>query len=88
MTAPKERPQIYYSGKAIDSDRDYDQDCIGYPLNERVPDDWKKDPEHRFDTTLTGLSNSGHYDRIFTKDGLERFTSEEKKDLLEFLKTL
>lgn len=88
MTAPASRPSVYYSGKAIDQDRDYDQDCVGYPVGARVPDDWKKDPEHRFDTGVAGLSNAGHYEGIFTKDGVERYSAEDKRDLIEFLKTL
>lgn len=88
MMPPEQRPAVYHSGKAIDPDRDYDRDCVGYPLGEKTPSTWKQNTEHRFDTRLPGLSNSGHYERIFTKDGLERYSSEDKKDLIEFLKTL
>lgn len=88
MTPPSERPVMYVSGKAIDPERDYDQDCVGYPDMDHIPFEWKKDPEHLYDTRLPGMSNQGHYERIFTKEGVERFTVEEKKDLLEFLKTL
>jgi mono/diheme cytochrome c family protein len=88
MTEPSSRPAVYYSGKAIDKDRDYDQECLGYPVGNKTPAEWKKDPEYRYDTKVAGLSNSGHYDRIFMKDGVERYSPEEKKDLLEFLKTL
>jgi hypothetical protein len=88
MTPPAARPAVYYSGKAIDKDLDYDQDCVGYPLDARTPANWKTDPEHRYDTSVAGLSNSGHYDRIFTRNGVERFSAEDKKDLIEFLKTL
>ena len=88
MTPPASRPQIYYSGRAIDKDRDYDQDCVGYPLGAKTPDDWKKEPDHLYDTSLPGLSNAGHYENIFTKDGAERYSAEDKKDLIEFLKTL
>ena len=88
MTPPAERPMVYISGKAIDVERDFDQECVGYPDVDHIPVEWKKDPEHRFDTRISGMSNSGHYERIFTKDGAERFTAEDKKDLIEFLKTL
>jgi mono/diheme cytochrome c family protein len=88
MTPPAQRPVVYVSGKALDPERDYDQECLGYPEMERIPSEWKKDPEHVYDTRLPGMSNQGHYERIFTKDGTERFTAEEKKDLIEFLKTL
>ena len=88
MTPPSQRPSVYYSGKAIDKDHDYDQDCVGYPLGDLTPSEWKTDLEHRYDTQITGLSNSGHYDGIFTVNGIERFSAEDKKDLIEFLKTL
>ncbi len=88
MMNPTDRPVVYYSGKAMDPDRDYDQECLGYPLGEKTPREWKKDSEHQFDTKITGMSNNGHYERIFTNNGVERYSAEEKKDLLEFLKTL
>ena len=89
MTPPEARPQIYFSGKPIDRDLDFSQECVGYPLGSAVPATWKKDTDHRFDTHLPGLSNQGHYDRIFRDArGQERLTSEQKKDLLEYLKTL
>ena len=87
-TPPAERPIVYHSGKALDPDRDFDRDCVGYPLNEKTPVAWTKSEEHRYDTRREGMSNSGHYDRIFTKDGVEKFSAEQKKDLIEFLKTL
>jgi len=92
MTPPEKRPEVYYSGEVIDPDRDFDQDCVGYPVGEKTPRAWKiaKDAsEHRFDTTRPGLSNQGHYDRIFrTKDGSERYSPDQKKQLIEYLKTL
>jgi hypothetical protein len=92
MTPPEKRPEVYYSGEVIDPDRDFDQDCVGYPVGEKTPRAWKiaKDSiEHRFDTTRPGLSNQGHYDRIFrTKEGHERYSAEQKKQLIEYLKTL
>jgi mono/diheme cytochrome c family protein len=92
MTPPAQRPVTYTSGKPIDKDRDYDQACVGYPVGNKTPSIWlkAKDAElHLFDTRKEGLSNSGHYERIFTnRDGSERYTAEEKTDLIEFLKTL
>lgn len=88
MTPPLKRPVAYYSGKAINKERDYDSDCLGYPVAEKTPREWLKDSEHFYDTRLPGMSNGGHYERIFVKDGVERFSPEDKKDLLEFLKTI
>jgi mono/diheme cytochrome c family protein len=92
MTNPSQRPVTYTSGKPIDPNTDYDQDCVGYPTGSKVPANWlsaKDAPEHLFDTRKEGLSNSGHFNGIFTRaDGTERYTDDQKKDLREFLKTL
>jgi len=89
MTPPEKRPVVYYSGQAIDPNRDYDQECVGYPLGDRTPAAWKKDDVYRFDTRKPGLSNEGHYDRIFRNEaGQERYTPDQKRDLIEYLKSL
>ena len=89
MTPPKKRPKTYWAGEALDTTRDFDSKCNGYPLGDKVPKEWMENKEHFYDTTREGLSNSGHYYRIFTdKEGNEKFTWEEKLSLIEFLKTL
>ncbi len=89
MTAPSKRPQKFWMGEALDKETDYDSKCAGYPLGKDVPKSWKESKEYLYDTTKAGLSNSGHYQRIFTdKSGNEKFSWEEKFQLIEFLKTL
>jgi mono/diheme cytochrome c family protein len=89
MMPPEQRPMIYYSGKTIDKNLDYDQNCVGYPIGNKTPDAWKKDSQYLFDTRVDGLTNIGHYERIFrNEDGTERYTRTEKAELIEFLKTL
>jgi hypothetical protein len=92
MTPPEQRPEVFYTGEVMDRERDFDQDCVGYPTGSKTPRAWRiaKDSlDHRFDTTRPGLSNAGHYDRIFrNEDRSERYTAEQKRDLIEFLKTL
>ncbi len=92
MTPPSERPKTYYSGEVKDASRDFDVECVGYPVGSKTPVTWrtaKNSAEHLFDTTRPGLSNEGHYRRIFTReDGSEKYTPAEKRDLIEFLKTL
>ena len=89
MTAPEKRPVTYFAGEAIDREKDYDQDCVGYPTDKKTPAAWKKDAEYLFDTRKSGLSNSGHYERIFTNaDHSEKFNADQKQDLREFLKML
>lgn len=80
LTESSQRPKSYYSGEAIDPDVDFDQECNGYPIGDKTPKHWKK-KEHFFDTTKIGMSNSGH------NKGID-LSSQEKKDLIMFLKTL
>ena len=82
MLPPDQRPKTYYSRKALDRNQDYDQECMGYPIQASHSRE-KPDPEHLFDTGKEGLSNAGHYDRIFS-----RLDAAQKRDLIEFLKTL
>jgi mono/diheme cytochrome c family protein len=88
LTPSPQRPKTYIAGPARDKKTDFDQNCVGYPMIEKVPDHWRKNPEMLFNTQKEGLSNSGHDQKIFIKDGKEIFTQEEKKELIEFLKTL
>ncbi len=89
MTRPEDRPKSYWAGEAIDKNKDFDSECLGYPIGNQTPREWKKDKAYYFDTLKEGLSNSGHYERIFTtKEGSEKYTWAEKYSLIEFLKTL
>lgn len=88
FTPPENRPTTYYSGDAINPETDFDFECNGYPRAERVPTAWKK-PAFFFDTRKPGLSNSGHYKRIFQdENGNERLTIDDKKALIHYLQTL
>lgn len=88
LTVSKDRPVTYVSGAAVDKQRDFDQDCVGYPVGEKAPQEWYKDPPFLYDTRKEGLSNAGHDEKIFIKDGKEIFSPEQKSELIEFLKTL
>jgi len=88
LTPSDMRPKTYWSGEALDKKRDFDSTCVGYPLGEKTPAHWKKNKEHFYDTSLEGLSNSGHDQKIFIKDGKEIYNQEEKLEIIEFLKTL
>lgn len=81
LTPASERPKTYYSGEANDKNRDFDQDCVGYPIGEKTPAAWKQ-KEFLYDTRREGLSNAGH-EKMFQHLG-----DEEKRELIEFLKTL
>ena len=92
MTPPAKRPSYYYSGEVLDPLKDYDQDCVGYPVGRKTPLHWLKAKDaqrHLFDTSIEGLSNVGHYEGIFTDSaGNERFTPAQKRNLIDFLMTL
>lgn len=87
LTPASKRPSFYYSGEALNPATDYDFECGGYPVGEKTPKSWKS-REHLYDTRKIGMSNSGHDDGIFIKDGREILSSEDKRNLILFLQTL
>lgn len=88
LTASAQRPVTYVAGPAKNKQTDFDSECVGYPLGDKAPAAWKKDPDFLYDSRKEGLSNKGHDERIFIKDGQEIYTKEQKLELVEFLKTL
>lgn len=88
MTPPEKRPVAYYSGAPNNTETDFDFDCNGYPLGEKTPKGWKT-KLHLYQANRPGMSNKGHYDRIFRDEsGKEKLTAQGKKDLIHFLQTL
>lgn len=88
LTPASKRVKTYWAGEAIDRNRDFDQDCVGYPLGTKTPSHWKKNAEYFYDTKREGMSNAGHDEGIFIKNGKEIYNATQKKELIEFLKTL
>lgn len=89
FTPPELRPIVYYSRPAANKDIDFDKDCNGYPDSSSYSALEKlKRKKYKYDTRNDGMHNSGHYEKIFRKDGKEVLTFEEKKDLIRFLQTL
>jgi mono/diheme cytochrome c family protein len=88
LTRASARPKTYVAGPAVDPRTDYDADCGGYPLGDKAPPAWKKDKDYLYNTRLEGLSNSGHDEGVFLKNGVELMSPTEKRALIEFLKTL
>lgn len=88
LTAGSKRPVTYVAGPAKNKETDFDSECVGYPLGDKAPAAWKKDPDFLYDSRKEGLSNKGHDEKIFIKDGQEIYTREQKLELVEFLKTL
>jgi mono/diheme cytochrome c family protein len=88
LTPSAQRPKIYLARKALDKDKDFDSHCVGYPVAEVTEIDKQEKSAYVYDTRLEGLSNSGHDEKIFIKDGKEILNHEQKAELIEFLKTL
>lgn len=87
LTPGPQRPQRYYAGAPIDKRRHFDDECNGYPLDEKTPTEWME-LEQRYDTSRPGLSNLGHDQGIFMMGEKELLSEAQKKDLITFLKTL
>ncbi|MBY0386222.1 cytochrome c [bacterium] len=87
LTRATERPKTYFAGPAIDKKKDFDSECNGYPLK-NTPSNWQRTDEFYYDTRIDGMSNQGHDEGIFIKNGEELLTSQDKKDLILFLQTL
>lgn len=82
------RPRTFVLGGAVNKETDFDQDCVGYPVGADIPAAWLKDTEALMDTKKPGLRNIGHTKMILNDDGSEKFSADQKKDLIHFLKTL
>ena len=87
LTESSKRPQVYYSGPSINPETDFDDECNGYPAPEKAPLGWKT-ADYLYNTKRAGMTNSGHDQKIFIKDGVEIFSAEDKRDIIQFLKTL
>ncbi len=88
LTPAPERTALFYMGPDEDPATDYDFDCVGLPTGEAVPAAWTEEPRDAFDTTRPGMSNQGHDAWLVDADGSPRFTEDERRELIEFLKTL
>ncbi|MFG1485105.1 hypothetical protein ABMA77_03500 [Halobacteriovorax sp. RZ-1] len=88
MTPPSKRVKEFYQIPAVDPMLDFDFDCNGFPVGMDIPEE-RRIREAYYNTKLPGLSNAGHYNRIFTdKEGNELLSEEDKSDLRMFLRTL
>lgn len=88
LTPANKRPKTFYVGPALDKERDFDHECNGYPIGDKTPKLWKSQQDSLFDTGKMGLSNQGHSTMLLKQDGNERYTQGQKRDLIQYLKTL
>lgn len=87
MQRPSDRPVRFVQGPSVESE-DYDQECMGYPVGDKIPSHWWKERDAIFDTRKAGLRNIGHDRMFWKKDGSARHSQQERRDLLMYLKTL
>jgi hypothetical protein len=88
LSREQDRPKTWIQGPAINKTTDFDLECNGYPVGSKIPAEWLKDVEAKFDATKPGLTNIGHTKMILNADGTEKYSAEDKKDLIHFLKSL
>ena len=88
MEREDKRPKFFIQGPSLNEETDYDKDCVGYPVGNKIPPDWYQDKEAFYSTKRPGLSSKGHTKVFYTREGNSKFSEEEKSDLREFLKTL
>ncbi len=88
LTPDYNRPQTYIAVPAENKITDYDHIKLGYPSPELIRSPYKSDEEYLFNTDKPGLSNKGHTTMLLDKNGVEKFSYQQKLYILEFLKTL
>ncbi|MFK8137960.1 MAG: hypothetical protein AB8E15_06350 [Bdellovibrionales bacterium] len=88
LSLPENRPARFWMGEAINTETDFDFNCNGYPVGENTPSKWKKNKDYLYDTTRKGMSNSGHSKVLKNWAGGEKFSPQNKQDLIRFLQTL
>lgn len=84
LTRGDRRPVTYWARPANDPAEDFDFACNGYPRGRPAG----AGSEKLYDTRRPGLGNRGHDEGIFLKNGEELLTTQDKKDLIQFLRTL
>lgn len=87
LSKAQDRPEIFYTGPAVDKNKDFDQNCVGYPLGEKTPEEFKVERQ-KYDTHQAGLSNRGHESMLIDGQGQDILSQSSKMDLIEYLKTL
>jgi hypothetical protein len=86
---PSRRPKTFYQGLSVDPITDFSEDCVGYPTGDDIPESWKKEADAFYDTSRKGMNNSGHSKYLIDKKSKkERYTKQNKQDVIMFLKTL
>lgn len=88
LTPPDQRPRVFIQGPSQNPETDFSFDCVGYPTEDEIPSSWWANSSAVFDTNRPGLRNTGHYRMLLDDEGNEKYTPSQKRDLIEYLKTL
>lgn len=88
LTPDTKRPKSYIAVDAIDKQLDFDVNKNGYPAPEDIREEYRSNKEFHFNTQIKGLSNKGHTKMMLDRNGNEKFSHEDKLDLISFLQTL
>lgn len=88
ITPDNLRPKSYIATASLDKEVDFDKQKNGYPAPELIRAEFRNDKEFYYDTTIKGLSNSGHTKMLLDDEGRQKFSHEQKLQIIEFLKTL
>ncbi|MEK6556307.1 MAG: hypothetical protein AABZ31_13755, partial [Bdellovibrionota bacterium] len=87
LTPAAYRPQHYYACEANNQQQDFDFNCNGYPVVQRLTLA-QIASKYFYDNRKAGLSNKGHDRMLFNQNGQEIFSGANKKDLIHFLQSL
>jgi len=88
LTPANLRVKDFYAGPAENWSTDFDDDCVGYPVGRNVPQGWTQEKSWQVHTNISGRKSIGHDQMLFNRNGIEKFSPQNKKDLISFLKTL
>lgn len=88
LSAENNRPKFYIATPSEDKQLDFDLEKNGYPRPEYIKEPYQSDKRYRFNTKIKGLSNRGHNKMLINEDGSEKFSHQDKLDLIHFLRSL
>ncbi|MAX67811.1 MAG: hypothetical protein QF441_04995 [Bacteriovoracaceae bacterium] len=88
LTPDFKRVKTYIAVDAHDKEKDFDQIKNGYPSPNKIRKKYRTDKDYFFNSAKKGLSNKGHTSMLLDEHGEEKFSHQEKLEIIEFLKTL
>jgi len=87
LTVSGDRPTEFVQGPS-ESLGDFDEECVGYPVGDDIPESWRDDEASLYRVGGPGMSNAGHDEWLTRPDGGPTFSVDERDAVIMFLKTL